>query len=146
MHFSDSRFALKVFWFVVGITFIGWLVSSLHPRYRLLVSPFEWTLWEVPTHAEWCFQYLKERATHAKLFSPTTPTTTLTSARGRTLHMMIQTAIPTTRFTALEPPRKTWRNDILSFGCTHLHPPGRFIIYTHSIRFVSLLNRACASL
>lgn len=64
---TDSKFAVKLLWFILGlIFFICWPISSLYPCYRLLVSPFKWALWEVPNHPEACFQYLQERATVAK--------------------------------------------------------------------------------
>jgi len=64
---ADSKFTMKVFWLIVGMTFfVCWPISSVYPRYRLLVSPFKLALWEVPNHAEWCFQYLQERAGVAK--------------------------------------------------------------------------------
>jgi hypothetical protein len=51
--FTDSQFAMKIFWLNIGLVFFGcWPISSLHPRYRLLVSPFRLVLWNVPNHAE----------------------------------------------------------------------------------------------
>ncbi|MCJ1310694.1 hypothetical protein MMC25_004360 [Agyrium rufum] len=56
---ADMDFAMKIFWFIVGgAFFICWPVASLYPKYRFLVSPFKWILWDIPTHAEWSFQYL----------------------------------------------------------------------------------------
>ena len=58
--FADMAFCMKIVWFIVGGSFfLCWPVSSLHPRYRYLVSPFKWVLWDIPTHAEWSFQYLR---------------------------------------------------------------------------------------
>jgi hypothetical protein len=54
---------MKVFWLIVGlIFFICWPISSLYPKYRLLVSPIKWGFWNVPTHGEWSFKYLQEHS------------------------------------------------------------------------------------
>ncbi len=71
---------MKVFWFIVGgAFFLCWPISSHYPKYRYLVSPFKWVLWDIPTHgkplhsasaspteyirsAEWSFQYLRRQA------------------------------------------------------------------------------------
>ena len=65
--FADTAFCLKIIWFVVGGSFfVCWPVSSLYPRYRYLVSPFKWVLWDVPTHAEWSFQYLRRHCQESR--------------------------------------------------------------------------------
>ncbi|MCJ1407476.1 hypothetical protein MMC19_001547 [Ptychographa xylographoides] len=61
--FTDMRFCMKVFWFAVGMAFFTTLpISSRYPKYRLLVSPFKWILWEIPTNAEWSLSYLRRQA------------------------------------------------------------------------------------
>ena len=77
---TDMGFSMKVFWFIVGgAFFLCWPISSHFPKYRYLVSPFKWVLWDIPTHgkllrsgpasatdhiqsAEWSFQYLRRQA------------------------------------------------------------------------------------
>ncbi|KAL2037723.1 hypothetical protein N7G274_009448 [Stereocaulon virgatum] len=60
---ADMGFSMKIFWFISGGTFfLCWPISSLYPKYRYLVSPFKWMLWDIPTHAEWSFQYLRRQA------------------------------------------------------------------------------------
>ncbi|KAI9828444.1 MAG: hypothetical protein M1832_002872 [Thelocarpon impressellum] len=60
---ADAKFCSKVFWFIVGGGFfVAWPVSSNYPKYRLLVSPFKWVLWDIPTDAEWSFQFLRRQA------------------------------------------------------------------------------------
>ncbi|KAK0510724.1 hypothetical protein JMJ35_007156 [Cladonia borealis] len=60
---TDMGFSMKVFWFIVGgAFFLCWPISSHYPKYRYLVSPFKWVLWDIPTHAEWSFQYLRRQA------------------------------------------------------------------------------------
>lgn len=47
------KFCMKVFWFVAGCGFFGsWPISSRYPKYRLLVSPCKWLLWDIPTHGK----------------------------------------------------------------------------------------------
>ena len=59
----DMAFCVKVTGFVAGGSFfLCWPIASHHPRYRYLVSPFKWVLWDIPTDAEWSFQYLRQRA------------------------------------------------------------------------------------
>ena len=58
--FADMAFCMKIVYFVLGGSFfLCWPISSLYPRYRYLVSPIKWVLWDIPTHAEWSFQYLR---------------------------------------------------------------------------------------
>ena len=54
---------MKIVWLIFGGSFfLCWPVASLHPRYRYLVSPLKWVFWDIPTHAEWSFQYLRRQA------------------------------------------------------------------------------------
>lgn len=71
---------MHIFWFICGgAFFLCWPISSIYPKYRYLVSPFKWVLWDIPTDgnfsnrplsfcadgahlAEWSFQYLRRRA------------------------------------------------------------------------------------
>ena len=134
---GDARFALKVFWLIVGIVFfICFPISSLYPCYRLLVSPLKWALWDVPTHAEWCFQYLQERSAVAReaiLSGPSDDNYIQTGADFEAADYDSDSE----SFRSAESVQFDEERDILSFGCTYLHVPGRFIISTTSIRFVS---------
>ena len=59
----DMAFCVKVTGFIAGGSFfLCWPIASHHPKYRYLVSPFKWVLWDIPTDAEWSFQYLRRRA------------------------------------------------------------------------------------
>ena len=61
--FADMAFCMKIVWFIVGGTFFCcWPIASIYPKYRYLVSPFKWVLWDIPTNAEWSFQYLRRHA------------------------------------------------------------------------------------
>ena len=54
---------MKILWFIVGgAFFLCWPVSSHYPKYRYLVSPLKWVLWDIPTDAEWSFMYLRRQA------------------------------------------------------------------------------------
>ncbi|MCJ1471138.1 hypothetical protein MMC07_009786 [Pseudocyphellaria aurata] len=61
--FTDMSFCMRIAGFISGGTFfLCWPIASLYPKYRYLVSPFKWILWDIPTHAEWSFQYLRRQA------------------------------------------------------------------------------------
>ncbi|KAF6226057.1 hypothetical protein HO173_012547 [Letharia columbiana] len=60
---TDMEFCMQIVWFIVGgAFFLCWPVSSHYPKYRYLVSPFKWVLWDIPTNAEWSFIYLRRKA------------------------------------------------------------------------------------
>ena len=60
---ADIEFCMQIVWFIVGgAFFLCWPVSSRYPKYRYLVSPFKWVLWDIPTNAEWSFMYLRRQA------------------------------------------------------------------------------------
>lgn len=136
---TDSRFSMKVFWLVVGVTFfICWPISSLHPRYRLLVSPFKWAFWDVPTHSEWCFQYLQERGAIARdaILSKVNDDDYVLLGDPATPHIFINDdAESDNDFEEAREFQIDREREILSFGCTYLHVPGRFIISSTTVRF-----------
>ncbi|KAL8943688.1 MAG: hypothetical protein Q9216_000887 [Gyalolechia sp. 2 TL-2023] len=54
---------LSIATFIIGgAFFFCWPIASKYPKYRYLVSPFKWALWDIPTDAEWSFQYLRRHA------------------------------------------------------------------------------------
>ncbi|KAL8908357.1 MAG: hypothetical protein Q9207_000885 [Kuettlingeria erythrocarpa] len=56
-------FCMKITTFITGgAFFLCWPVASRYPKYRYLVSPFKWALWDIPTDAEWSFQHLRRKA------------------------------------------------------------------------------------
>lgn len=137
---TDSRFAMKIFWLIFGLNFFFcWPISSLFANYRLLVSIFKWALWDVPTHAEWCFQYLQERATHVKEVIKAHDLDDGTYVRtGQDSPVESDSDSVDSFYSATSTPQED--KDILSFGCTYLHTPGRFIISTEGIRFASSIS------
>ncbi|KAI9731937.1 MAG: hypothetical protein M1834_004388 [Cirrosporium novae-zelandiae] len=61
--FCDMAYCMKIIWFLLGMWFFMCRpVASLYPKYRYLVSPVKWVLWNIPTNAEWSFQYLRRKA------------------------------------------------------------------------------------
>lgn len=65
--FTDMEFCMKIVWFIAGgAFFLCWPISSQYPKYRYLVSPIKWMLWDIPTHAEWSFLYLRSQAQIAR--------------------------------------------------------------------------------
>lgn len=61
--FANMDFCMQIVWFIAGgFFFLCWPIASLYPKYRYLVSPFKWVLWDIPTDAEWSFQYLRRQA------------------------------------------------------------------------------------
>lgn len=136
---------MKVFWFTVGLNFfVCWPISSLYPKYRLLVSIWKWTLWDVPTHAEWCFQYLQERAAHAEEVITAHEAGDDTSTQGAQDFPHVSDSDSDQSFHSAVSTLQEKR-DILSFGCTYLHTPGRFIVSTQGIRFVSSIGQVFSS-
>ncbi|KAI9658559.1 MAG: hypothetical protein M1821_002119 [Bathelium mastoideum] len=62
-HFASTEFSVKVLeWIGILYFFFSRPVSSLYPRYRHIVSPLKWTVWDIPTHAEWAFRHLRREA------------------------------------------------------------------------------------
>ena len=61
--FADMAYCVKIVWFITGgAFFFCYPVSSRYPKYRYLVSPLKWVFWDIPTHAEWSFQFLYHQA------------------------------------------------------------------------------------
>lgn len=145
--FGDSQFTMKLFWFIAGFSFfVCWPISSLYPRYRLLVSLFKWILWDVPNHSEWCFQYLQERAGIAReaILSHDIDDSPYIRIGKDAPQIVVNSdsetdsgaSFHTTTCTAADAKER----DTLSFGCIYLHTPGCFIISTTSIRFTSAVG------
>jgi hypothetical protein len=59
---TDMAFCVKIIWFVAG----GWFflcfpIASRFPKYRYLMDPAKWILWDIPTDAEWSIEYLQRK-------------------------------------------------------------------------------------
>ena len=59
---TDMVFCMKVVWFVAGGWFLCFPIATRFPKYRYLVDPFKWTLWDIPTDAEWSTEFLQRKA------------------------------------------------------------------------------------
>ncbi len=60
---TDMAFCMKIIWFVAG----GWFflcfpIASRYPKYRYLMDPAKWILWDIPTNAEWSIEFLQRKA------------------------------------------------------------------------------------
>lgn len=61
--FTDMVFCMKIIWFVAG----GWFflcfpIATRYPKYRYLMDPGKWILWDIPTDAEWGIEFLQRKA------------------------------------------------------------------------------------
>ncbi|KAL3417389.1 hypothetical protein PVAG01_11389 [Phlyctema vagabunda] len=122
---TSAEFSLKIFWFIVGLTFfVCWPISSLYPKYRLLVSPIRWVFWGVPTHAEWSFAYLQRRA---MLAQEALATEAIDNSDAESFETASTSPCPL--------PAITSKKDLISFGCTYHHQPGRLILSNTGLRF-----------
>lgn len=121
--FADSQFTMKVFWGIIGlIFFVCWPISSLYPRYRLLVSPFRWGFWDIPNHAERSFRYLQERA--AVVLQAIDEHD---YEEDRNSVDPLETAHPHLSDIS--------ERDILAFACTYHKRPGQLVLSRTSLRF-----------
>ena len=49
-------------WFIIGGGFfLCWPIASLYPQYRILVSPFRWVLWDIPSNSDDAVAYLRAK-------------------------------------------------------------------------------------
>lgn len=122
--------------------FLCFPIASHYPQYRLLVFPLKWVFWEVPTHAEWSFQYLEEHSNAAKAKDESQNLDTETTNVAEPMHS--DSEIDDSAFLSngdsihREPGQS---KDVFSFYCTHSLTFGRFIVSTSGIRFESSLSR-----
>ena len=66
-HFTSTEFSVKILeWIGIIYFFFSRPISSLYPRYRHIVSPIKWITWDIPTHSEWAFRYLRREAQDAR--------------------------------------------------------------------------------
>jgi len=143
--FGGTEFRMKIWWGMVGLTFFACFpISSRYPRYRHLVAPWKWMIWDVPTHSEWCFQYLQECAAEAKA-------AIVSATEDDSHHFRTGSALTdqddslnthdADSFISAQSSSLNNERDILSFGCTYLHTLGRLVLSTTSIRFDSSLGK-----
>ncbi len=60
---ADMEFCIKLIWFIAGgAFFLTYPLAARFPKYRLLLSPWRWIFWNVPTHSELGILNLQEKA------------------------------------------------------------------------------------
>lgn len=132
---------MKVFWFIAGITFfVCWPVSSLYPQYRLLVSPIKWAFWDIPTHAEWSFSFLRSRAELAKKAmdeAQENESKEDSPVSGVFEHFEDTASVDSfkTATSEREDRAELTEQEIFSLTCTHNHIPGHLHLGTSSLQF-----------
>lgn len=138
---GDAKLALKIWWMTVGLLFfVSFPIASRYPRYRHLVAPWKWMIWDVPTHAEWSFQYLQERAAviKASMISASNLQASLRAATLVDAHADNDSDVESFA-SAVSIPFDP-EHDLMSFSCTYQHTPGRLILSTSSLSFVPLAS------
>lgn len=163
--FCDMAFCVKITGFVAGGTFfLCWPIASLHPKYRYLVSPFKWTLWDIPTDAEWSFQYLRKRAQASReqiikhkveenheheiqdsrigvYAGQTTPAPKVTIEVTHPEEADSDNEDAVSWHSAESSSSVLDSSDIIAFGARSNNHTGRLIIYANGVRFVRSLNK-----
>ena len=164
----DMAFCFKITGFIAGGTFfLCWPIASHYPKYRYLVSPFKWILWDIPTDAELAFQYLRRQAQMSReqiIKKQVKEVPGLENATPRTGVFAGQTtAVPRITLNVDETDEaheanadvgdnESWRSvdlsssvlegvDILSFRARWGIQTGRLVIYAHGVRFVRSFRR-----
>lgn len=104
-------------------------------------------IWNVPTDAEWSFQYLQERTAVAKasIISSFEDNNlyiqTGVSKIGTHTNDSVDSESDADSFISAASVLLDQERDIISFGCTYLHVPGRLVISTTSLRFESSVGK-----
>ncbi|KAL8836911.1 MAG: hypothetical protein Q9176_006041 [Flavoplaca citrina] len=154
---TDMEYCMKIASFVLGgAFFFCWPISSLHPRYRYLVSPFKWVLWQIPTDAERAFMHLRRNAqiTRESLIERATNCQSeLDNMRASALRHVPQVG-PNISVDATESDEdedEDWQSvesstsildgsDFVSYRAFSEGVIGRLVVYSGGIRFVSSLK------
>ncbi|KAK6339341.1 hypothetical protein TWF718_008761 [Orbilia javanica] len=64
--FTDMAYCWRIVTFVFGLWFfVSSPIASRYPRYRLVVSPFKWVFWGIPTHADIAYSEFRADAANA---------------------------------------------------------------------------------
>ncbi len=154
---ADMEFCMQIVWFIVGGSFfLCWPVSSHYPKYRYLVSPFKWVLWDIPTNAEWSFSYLRHQAQieRERIIGKKVEELTSSTVDEIAGHMI---TVPTVMvegsgseydeddangwYSACSKTSVEEASDIRSFRCQSHKVIGRLVVYSEGIRFVRSLPK-----
>ncbi|KAK6352514.1 hypothetical protein TWF730_009338 [Orbilia blumenaviensis] len=64
--FTDLKYCWRIVTFIFGLWFfVSAPIASRYPRYRLVVSPFKWVFWGIPTHADIAYSEFRADAANA---------------------------------------------------------------------------------
>ncbi|KAI9676426.1 MAG: hypothetical protein M1817_000583 [Caeruleum heppii] len=165
---ADMEFCMKILYFIIGgAFFLCWPIASRYPKYRHLVSPIKWVLWDIPTNAEWSFQYLRRKAqVRRERMIEETVDEEFTAETTRARQELTREKVDEPRIAtdeAEESLGEAWDDsdddsddewhsvssshsvldsrDILSLRCQFENHLGRLIIYSTGIRFIQSLPR-----
>ena len=162
---ADMRYCMQIVWFIIGGSFfLCWPVSSHYPKYRYLVSPFKWMVWDIPTNAEWSFAYLRrqaqitrERVIEKKVekdlfrelakpapdeYCGSMTTVPKITVRGEKLEDEENTDDDNESwYSACSTTSVVEASDIRSFRCQSQQVVGRLVVYSEGIRFVRSLPK-----
>ncbi|KAF2090719.1 hypothetical protein K490DRAFT_34085 [Saccharata proteae CBS 121410] len=127
-----------ILWF-----FTGRPVASYRPMYRHLVSPMAYVWWDIPTHAQWSFRYLRKKAQEVRHMALPDESNSLFKSTPAdpdddddddddALSLLSYHTTPTV-------PRPVIPSlNFLAFRCHHHGVPGRLAVFAHGIRFTRL--------
>ena len=162
---ADMEFCVQIVGFIAGGTFfLCWPVSSHYPKYRYLVSPFKWVLWDIPTNAEWSFAYLRRQAQitreriieenvekghfrelakpAAEAYDGSMTTVPKIMVRGEDLEDEQDTDDDNkSRYSSCSTTSDVEGSDIMKFRCQSQEVIGRLVVFSKGIRFVRSLPK-----
>ena len=162
----DMAFCVKITGFIAGGSFfLCWPIASHYPKYRYLVSPFKWVLWDIPTDAELAFQYLRRRAQMSReqiierklkeIHSLKNASSSVSAGQTTVVPRMTLSANETDEaheVNADASDDESWHSadssssvlegtDILSFRARWSKQTGRLVIFANGVRFVQSLRK-----
>ena len=162
---ADLRFCMQIVWFIIGGSFFFcWPVSSHYPKYRYLVSPFKWMVWDIPTNAEWSFAYLRRQAqiTRERIIEKkvekdhflelTKPAADVYCGNMTTVPKIMIRGENLEDEAIIDDDNESWysvcsttsvveASDVGSFRCQSQEVVGRLVVYSEGIRFVRSLPK-----
>ncbi|KAF2801705.1 uncharacterized protein BDZ99DRAFT_469446 [Mytilinidion resinicola] len=146
---TPADFSLKIVtMIIIWWFFFGRFVASYHPQYRHLVSPIKYVYWDIPTHAEWAFTYLRKTAQEVRQ--------KMIERKVQHQYDIETREHPTYQGNVASAPSQggdgdsdgdDWHSakssggildetDFICFRCSHHGVPGQLAIYSDGIRFI----------
>ncbi|KAF2237280.1 hypothetical protein EV356DRAFT_481146 [Viridothelium virens] len=140
-HFTSMEFSVKILeWIGILYFFFSRPISSLYPKFRHTVSPIKWTVWDIPTHAEWAFRYLRSEAQNARatIVGHRLPVITKTTSTGEKAATGYDSDDSAASYeTASSSTSAIGGEGILSFRCRWHSSLGRLVLFGSGLRFSS---------